>query len=173
MRDVTMKVDEEALALIARVRAHLPEGTDLTLIALKGHLLLEEALDDLIRFYCTQPEHLSDARLHFADKVKLARALSGHLAWTGLWPLSDALNKVRNELAHNLDSPRLNERVQRFMRLRRELAPVLSDPEKGDCPAEEMPERFRADVSLLVSQAIGAGIFVRTMAKRQGRNDDA
>jgi hypothetical protein len=32
MRDVTMKVDEEALALIARVRAHLPEGTDLTLI---------------------------------------------------------------------------------------------------------------------------------------------
>jgi hypothetical protein len=168
MANITLRVDKEANALIARVRTHLPEGTDLTLITLKGHLLLEEAIDNLIRSYCTQPELLNDAQFRFADKVKLAKALSGHLTWTGLWTLSEALNKVRNELAHNLDSPKLHEKVQRFMRLRRELAPVLSDPEDCDCDISEVPERFRADVSLLVSQAIGAGSFVRMMAKRDG-----
>jgi hypothetical protein len=72
---IPLQIDAEAEIRIERVRTHLPAGNDLTLIALKGHLLAEEALDDLIRFYCKQPEHLDDVEIRFLVKARIARAL--------------------------------------------------------------------------------------------------
>lgn len=160
---VTLQIDPEAEVRIERVRAHLPIGSDLTLIALKGHLLAEEALDDLIRVYCKSPEHLEDIEIRFQVKARLARALSGHVVWTGLWPLLDALNTVRNDLAHNLDSPKLKDRVNRFLALRRELAPLLNDPKIDSSNWDAVAERFRSDISLLLGQLTGAGMMVRTV----------
>jgi hypothetical protein len=160
---IPLRVDAEAEIRIERVRKHLPAGNDLTLIALKGHLLAEEELDELIRFYCKQPEHLDGVEIRFFVKARMARALSGHLVWTGLWPLIDALNSVRNDLAHNLESPKLRDRVVRFLNLRRELAPLLYDPEIDPNSWEAIAERFRSDISLLLGQLTGAGMMVRTL----------
>jgi len=159
---ITLQIDSEAEVRIERVRKHLPSGSDLTLIALKGHLLAEEALDDLIRFYCKNPEHLDDVEIRFQVKARLARALSGHVVWIGLWPLLDALNTVRNDLAHNLDSPKLKDRINRFLVLRRELAPLLNDPKIDPHNRDAVAERFRSDISLLLGQLTGAGMMVRT-----------
>jgi hypothetical protein len=137
-------------------------------------LLAEEALDDLIRFYCTQPEHLDEVEIRFLVKARLARALSGHLVWTGLWPLLDALNTVRNDLAHNLDSPKLRDRINRFLALRREHAPLLYDPKIDPSDWNAVAERFRSDLSLLLGQLTGAGMMVRTVegqAQPCGRGD--
>jgi hypothetical protein len=125
---IPLKIDAEAEIRIERVRKHLPTGNDLTLIAMKGHLLAEEALDDLIRFYCIQPEYLDDVEIRFLVKARIARALSGHIVWIGLWPLVDALNSVRNDLAHNLENSKLRDRVMRFLNLRKELAPCFTIP---------------------------------------------
>lgn len=160
---ISLKIDAEAEIRIERIRKHLPAGNDLTLIALKGHLLAEEALDDLIRFYCNQPEHLDDVEIRFLVKAKIARALSGHIVWTGLWPLIDALNSVRNDLAHNLEGPKLLIRVMKFLRLRKELAPLLYDPEIEPNNSDAIAERFRSDISLLLGQLTGAGMMVRTL----------
>lgn len=160
---IPLQIDSEAEIRIERVRTHLPAGNDLILIALKGHLLAEEALDDLIRFYCKQPEHLDDVEIRFFVKVRIARALSGHIVWTGLWPLIDALNSVRNDLAHKLESPKLQDRVIRFLNLRKELAPLLYDPEIDQSNWEAVAERFRSDISLLLWQLTGAGMMVRTL----------
>lgn len=160
---IPLQTDAEAEIRIERVRTHLPAGNDLTLIALKGHLLAEEALDDLIRFYCKQPEHLDDVEIRFLVKARIARALSGHIVWTGLWPLIDALNSVRNVLAHKLESPKLRDRVMRFLNLRKELAPLLYDPEIEPSTSEGVAERFRSDISLLLGQLTGAGMMVRTL----------
>ena len=160
---VRLEIDAAAEVRIERVRKHLPAGSDLTLIALKGHLLVDEALDDLMRFYCRQPEHLDDVEIRFQVKARLARALSGHIVWTGLWPLIDALNSVRNDLAHRLESPKLRDRVIKFLKLRRELAPLLYDPEIGPNDWDAIAERFRSDLSLLLGQLTGAGMMVRTL----------
>jgi hypothetical protein len=160
---ISLKIDAEAEIRIERVRKYLPAGNDLTLIALKGHLLAEEALDDLIRFYCRQPEHLDDVEIRFMVKARMARALSGHIVWTGLWPLIDALNSVRNNLAHNLESPKLRDRVIRFLNLRKELAPLLYDPDIDPDNWDAVAERFRSDISLLLGQLTGAGMMVRTL----------
>jgi len=163
---ITLKIDSEAEIRIERVRKHLPTGNDLGLITLKGNLLAEEALEDLIRFYCRQPEHLDRIEIRFQVKAKLAQALAGHIVWTGLWPLIDALNAVRNNLAHKLDSPKLIDKVMRFLNLRRELAPLLFDPAINPNDWGAVAERFRSDISLLLSQLTGAGMMVRTLEAR-------
>ena len=160
---IPLKIDAEAEIRIERVRKHLPAGNDLTLIALKGHLLAEEALDDLIRLYCKQPEHLDDVEIRFMVKARIARALSGHIVWIGLWPLIDALNSVRNDLAHKLESPKLRDRVMKFLMLRKELAPLLYDPEIEPNNWDAVAERFRSDISLLLGQLTGAGMMARTL----------
>ncbi|WP_186428571.1 hypothetical protein [Citrobacter portucalensis] len=34
----------------------------------------------------------------------------------GIWPVLDALNKLRNELAHRIDSPKLEDKIVNFLR---------------------------------------------------------
>lgn len=155
-------IDPEAEIRIERVRKHLPAGNDLTLIVLKGHLLAEEALDDLIRFYCKQPEHLDDVEIGFFIKARIARALSGHIVWTGLWPLIEALNSLRNAVAHKLETPKLRDRVTKFLIRRKELAPLLYDPEIDPDDCDAVAERIRSDISILLGQLTGAGMMVRT-----------
>lgn len=168
---ITLQIDAEAEIRVERVRKHLPSGSDISLIALKGHLLAEEALDDLIRCYCKEPEHLEDVEIRFLVKARFARALSGHLVWTGLWPLLDALNTVRNDLAHNLDSSKLRDRVNRFLTLRRELAPLLYDPKIDQSDWNAVAERFRSDLSLLLGQLTGAGMMVRTVESKHNPDE--
>lgn len=160
---IPLQIDAEAEIFIKRVHTHLPSGNDLTLVALKGHLLAEEVLDDLIRFYCKQPEYLHDVEIRFFVKARIARALSGHIVWTGLWPLIDALNSVRNDLAHKLEGAKLRNRIVRFLDLRKELAPLLYDPEIDPSNWEAVAERFRSDISLLLGQLTAAGMMVRTL----------
>lgn len=161
--EIPLRIDAEAENRIERARKHLPAGNDLTLIVLKGHLLVEEALDDLIRFYCKQPEHLNDVAIGFFTKAKIARALSGHIVWTGLWPLIDALNSLRNDLAHKLESPKLRDRAIKFLTRRKELAPLLYDPEIDLDNCEAVAERIRSDISILLGQITGAGMMIRTL----------
>jgi hypothetical protein len=161
-----LEVDAAAQAQIDRVRKHLPSGNDLTLVALKGHLLVEEALDDIIAIGCFQPEHLEKLEIPFRVKPALARALFGHILWPGIWPLVEALNTIRNVLAHNLDSPKLKDRTIRFLKVRCEQAPLLNDPPLDPNDSSAVAERFRSDVSLLLGQLTGGAILIRTLAKQ-------
>jgi hypothetical protein len=51
----------------------------------------------------------------------------------------------------------------RFLYLRKELAPLLYDPEIDPSKLEGVAERFRSDISLLLGQLTGAGMMVRTL----------
>jgi hypothetical protein len=77
-----------------------------TTIVLKGHLLIEEALDGIISNFVFHADPLSEARLSFSQKLHLARSMSVRESENSMWRLGTALNALRNELAHNLDSPR-------------------------------------------------------------------
>jgi hypothetical protein len=160
-----LEIDAAAQARIDRVSQHLPKGNDLTLVALKGHLLVEKALDEVIATGCVEPQHLEKVEIPFRVKAALARALFGHILWRGVWPLIKSLNTIRNDLAHNLDSPKLQERIIHFLSVRREQAPLIHDAPQIPIDPSEIADCFRSDVSMLLGQLEGGVIMIRTYSR--------
>lgn len=80
-------------------------------VVLKGHLLIERILDNLISSVCFHPEHILNGHFTFAQKVNLARAFAFNKDKHPVWTLVLALNALRNEIAHN----RLSDKTQRKM----------------------------------------------------------
>lgn len=159
-------LDEEANARIERHKAHLPEGKDLTLLVLKGHLLVEEGLEELISVSCPEPEHILKSTAGFAMKARIAQSLTGHLIYRGLWPMIEALNTLRNDLAHKLDSPKLNERILNFMDQRRTHMQVLSDPLSVPKDQEVDVGQLRTDISILIGQLTGNALIIRALVRK-------
>ncbi len=150
-----------------RHKAHLPDGKDLTLLVLKGHLLVEEGLDEVIAAACPEPQHILEMNgLTFRMKARIARALSGHIVFPGLWPLIDALNTLRNDLAHKLDSPKLQDRLGAFMNQRKEHMKLLCEEPIDPMNREAANERLRSDISLLVGQLTGAALAMRSLTRK-------
>lgn len=117
IKNLSLEVQER----FNRFDSHLPSSDDPTLVILKGHLLAEEILDNLIKSKCRFPEALNGVEIGFFLKAKLARALIGKSHPNGLlftesvWGLLEALNSLRNELAHALEPKKLEAKIQRFL----------------------------------------------------------
>lgn len=82
-------------------------------VILKGHLLLEESLTLILEQYVFHREHLNEARLSFNQKLLLARSLCLRKNKLGEWELLSAINSLRNELTHRLNSPEREKKVTR------------------------------------------------------------
>src|SRR5262245_39684133 len=78
------------------------ERDDEALIVLKGHLVIEERITAAIEKFVWHAEFIERARLNFATKVQLARAISMDHHQNTMWDLIEKLNAVRNKLAHTL-----------------------------------------------------------------------
>ncbi|WP_394237104.1 hypothetical protein [Pseudomonas anguilliseptica] len=106
------KFDPEPLIRFMKV---LPKNGDIELTLLKCHLLSEEVLTKLISKAFKNPKHLSDARLSFSQKIKLARAANeiNHASW--VWKALELLNQARNELSHSLALEETQERINKFV----------------------------------------------------------
>ena len=108
---------------LGRLLEHLPTTDDLSLITLKGHLLIEEILGDLLSAKCKDPASLLNLDLSFYKKLGLVRALYGDRLNEEIvlpprtWDCVEALNALRNELAHKLESKAVNGKLDRFISL--------------------------------------------------------
>lgn len=98
---------------MARVVTHLPQTEDLQLIVLKGHLLAEEELIELIERCVPNPKALD--QLRFPMLVRLAESMHepGFEPW--LWQGLRDLNNARNEMAHRLERSNFDHHVRRFV----------------------------------------------------------
>jgi hypothetical protein len=111
-----------------RLQKHLPAQSDPTLVILKGHLLSEEILDSLIRQFCNDHEAFNSVEIAFYVKIQIAKALigkemAGYSVPQEIWKIYESLNSLRNELAHSLESEKLNSKIQRFL--------AVAHPEKN------------------------------------------
>ena len=88
----------------------MPEG-DLTLVVLKGHLLIEEQLYVLLERRVAAPNKLRGLRLRFPQLVELAQALYGGDDLERIGRVCFALNTLRNDLAHRLESAELQAKI--------------------------------------------------------------
>ncbi|HLO63860.1 MAG TPA: hypothetical protein VK165_12955 [Azonexus sp.] len=111
-----MNPESKVLSDFTRFLAHMPIKGDAALSILKGHLLIEELIWQLI---CQKVEH-PDAlkvRFSFEQQVCLARALVRERANGWEWEAASALNKIRNQLAHRLQPHDLEAKLNSFCSL--------------------------------------------------------
>lgn len=98
---------------VFRYDEHMPDVDDVSLIILKGHLLVEEMLLELATLALAHPKHL--AKLSFHQLACLVRALVAEKPDDKCWELILQINSLRNRLAHKLEPPDLDQRIKRIL----------------------------------------------------------
>lgn len=108
--------DDIAVKDWERIEAHYPDGADLNLQVLKGHLLVEELLRQIFDLLLAYPDALKGERgtsFECHQVICLVEAITPHSrdeAW--VWNAAKRLNNLRNDLAHNLEPKALDQKVQ-------------------------------------------------------------
>ena len=144
MKDVTPNFED-------RFKKHLPRSKDLTLIVLKGHLLLEEVINLWLTQLLKNPSALNLSELSFSKRLCLLRSLLPDGSFSDAFKATEKLNVLRNKLAHHLDHPKIESLINDFVG-------VLEDP---DTPIEEyqrepVHKRLKSCISFLCGQLYGA-----------------
>ncbi|TZF81994.1 hypothetical protein FW784_13445 [Lysobacter lacus] len=99
-----------------RIQEHFPDGADMTLQVLKGHLLVEELIREIFGLLLTFPDALRGergTRFECHQVICLVQAISPHSAsepW--IWDAAKRLNGIRNDLAHNLEPRAVDEKIK-------------------------------------------------------------
>lgn len=149
-----------------RFRKLLPRSHDTTLLVLKlvlkGHLLMEELVDELIASLLPNPAALSSTQIKLHDRICLARALlpDGGPAL----PLDAALtlNILRNKLAHHLEHPQVDQLVATFLR---SLEDPAAPPEEFE--RERVATRLRRGIAFLCGMLAGMVAGLRAVKDRR------
>ena len=129
----------EDTPFLSRLDRTLTDTPPAVLLILKGHLVIEEALNAAVARKLPHPEHLKKARLSFYQLVHVAKTMFDLTAPNTIldrevaevWDAMLALNKIRNELAHQV-SPEDLDLSKELRRLFSVVGPVdpkpLNDP---------------------------------------------
>ena len=123
--------------------ALLPDTDDLSLITLKGHLIIEEILNFIIEKHCNYPKYLKDARLTFSQLICLTKALISIPMQSCAFPLVTKLNKLRNELAHNITPEKADKLATELVGL------CNTDEMKGEHP---LPQKVKLVICYIIGQ---------------------
>jgi hypothetical protein len=104
----------EGLAFVAR---HIGIIDDPGLLVLKSHLLIELFLNSFIEKSLPYPQAVFEARLSFWQTLHLVKALHPKNDYEWLWDLIARLNRLRNELAHNIEPENFDTKIQDFLKI--------------------------------------------------------
>jgi hypothetical protein len=105
----------------------LPHGKDRLLVILKGHLLIEELLRRIVDERCKKPEALEAVSFECSQIIAIAEALCAKEIDPWVWNSIRKLNSLRNDIAHDLESRRMKDRVSNFISLVRENSPFADE----------------------------------------------
>jgi len=102
----------EQETLMKRVSETFNDFDETVLVVIKGHLLIEELLDEIIGTFVHHPDYIEDARLSFSHKIHIAKSMSLSEHNNGMWAIATKLNALRNNLAHSLNSPKRQDKTK-------------------------------------------------------------
>lgn len=102
------------LAAFRKFLSHLPHGKDHELVLLKGHLLMEEQVRHLIALRVKNPALVKEARLDCYQAICLAQSFFDPEFQPWLWQALKKLNKLRNDVAHNIEPTGVKDRMLHF-----------------------------------------------------------
>ena len=145
-----------------KTEKHL-DVSDLTMLVLKGHLLVESTLYGAIEKQLHNPEYLTKARLRFPQLIQLARAIFPQESdkrraeiSKNYWDCLEALNTLRNKFAHKLEPAELSALLARL-----HVRNANSDNPLND---KTVADDFTITVTMLIGYTAGMGDL---HAKRQ------
>jgi len=94
----------ESKYIFTALEKHLQKTDDIELILLKGHLVLEQTLNELLSVHINSERRLDSLNLMFSKKINLLIALEdgGRFMGSEISQLQE-INRIRNKLAHKLD----------------------------------------------------------------------
>ena len=106
------QVTQKQLKAFRRFLDFFPHNQDLTLVILKGHLLIEEQITQIIAERVKRPDVLEtqngQPRISFYLATYIAEAFFSIEREPWLWEAIRKLNKVRNAIGHNVEPPGLD-----------------------------------------------------------------
>ena len=112
--DVLHKISDEQWE---RYRQLLPKSEDVSLVVLKGHLIIEEMLYGIAEEHCADSAPLAAARLSFAQLLHVVHALVRLPIGQSCWRAIGLLNGIRNSLVHNLEPKEIERRLRELQEL--------------------------------------------------------
>jgi len=102
---------------IWRCFEHLPKEKSLEYLILKGHLLAEEEMLSYIKRAMSNPTAILEGRFSFYQLVQVVEAMRPAGAEQWLWEALRGLNRLRNEMAHNLQPKDFARKAEEFARI--------------------------------------------------------
>lgn len=120
---------------------------ELSHIALKGHLLVDESLGRIIARHCRAASVLDDVNMSFYVKAKLATALIGDPDDTMLWELVWQLYLIRIEIAQKVAGPRVSKLIKEFVEAKSQWAGEASPAIGND---DQLAARFCDSVAFVL-----------------------
>jgi hypothetical protein len=100
-----------------RFLKHMPFKGDSDLVILKGHLLIEELLSELIEEKLKFPQAYKKIDFRFIQRLRLTEAFYKSDANVWLFSAIKMLNSIRNNLVHRIDDEDLNKKLVDFVKL--------------------------------------------------------
>jgi hypothetical protein len=135
----TRPVSDREIHAFRRFLTLLPRDKDPVLLVLKGHLLVEEQLRLLVDERVSKPEAVAKAQLECFHVICLAEAFCGDQAPSYLWDVLRKLNKLRNEIAHKIELPGLQDRIANITALVKQNS-VFAEGGIGSIESDPMQE---------------------------------
>lgn len=135
------KVNQKQILAFRKYFSTIPHAKDLTLVVLKGHLLLEEQIRETVIERLTNKEAINKARFNCHQLICLAEALCPDDAPKKMWLAAKKLNKIRNDLAHHLEPKGVSDRIEDF------IATFPSNFENDD---NSLQEKFENSLLILI-----------------------
>ncbi len=95
----------------------IPKINDVTLVVIKGHLVIERCLHEILQLNMSHQKHLEEARLTFAQLLNLVMAISKLPLHEETFKSIRKLNLLRNHLAHNLPNEKTESMINEFINM--------------------------------------------------------
>ena len=111
------QTDAHAIAAFKRFYALLPRNDDKVLVILKLHLLVEEQVRAFLDERIHDKSALEKASLDCHQAICLAEAMSTQDIHPNVWEAARKLNRLRNEVAHNLEPSGVLDRMSHICTL--------------------------------------------------------
>jgi hypothetical protein len=100
---------------VHQLSEQIPKVNDVTLVVIKGHLVVERCLYSILSANMNYPKYLEEAKLSFAQLLNLVKATSKLPLHQETFDGIKKLNSLRNHLAHNLPNQETYKKIECFI----------------------------------------------------------
>ncbi len=158
---------EKSARFEKRFAEKMPQTDDLTLIVLKGHLLIEEWINSTINGLLPNPQALKAAQLDCFQRTRLLMAMLPDHGFHDILELFEKLNAIRNKFGHMLEPPQIDDRIAAFV-------DSVESHMETQLKATELPQpkRLSRAICFLAGQLHMVGLLYVGVSKLMSLNAD-